>query len=60
MTVAAILSIVAAAAFAVVSGVNDGGTLIVMGLKITSIKSLMAVGLLSVTVVTGSILSVRK
>ncbi|MDP9410607.1 MAG: inorganic phosphate transporter [Actinomycetota bacterium] len=55
MTVAAILPFVAAA-FAVVSGINDGSTLIAMGLKITSLKPLMAIGLLSGAVVTGPVL----
>lgn len=39
-----------------VSGVNDGSALIAMGLKITSIKPLVAIGLLSVAVVTGPVL----
>lgn len=56
MTVAAVLSIVAAAAFAVVSGANDGGTLVAMGLKVTSIKPLVAIGLLTLAVVTGPFL----
>jgi len=56
VTLEGALLVVAAIAFAVVSGANDGGTLIAMGLKISSVKPLTAIGLLSVAVMAGPIL----
>lgn len=56
MTVEGALLVAAAIAFALVSGANDGGTLIAVGLKISSLKPLTAIGLLSVAVVAGPIL----
>lgn len=56
MTVETTLLISAAVAFAVVTGANDGGALIAMGMKIPSIKPLGAILMLAAAVVAGPIL----
>ncbi len=56
MTLETVLLVAAAMTFAGVSGANDGATLIAMGLKISFVKPLMAVGLLSVAVMVGPVL----
>jgi len=56
VTLETVLLVAAAMTFAVVSGANDGATLIAMGLKISFVKPLMAVGLLSVAVMVGPVL----
>jgi inorganic phosphate transporter, PiT family len=56
VTIETVLLIAAAITFAVASGANDGATLIAMGLKISSAKPLMAIGLLSVAVMAGPVL----